>query len=127
MKSNMQTWIGWGLTTLVVLFMLMDAGMKLLQLPVVLETTAQLGWPASSVVPLAVVLLICTALYVAPQTSTLGAVLLTGYLGGAVATHARIGSPLLSHTLFGIYIGVLMWAGLYFREPRLRAILPLRL
>jgi len=126
MSSSVSSWIGWGLSALVVLFMIMDGVMKLMQLPVVLETTSQLGWPTSSVVPLGIVVLTCAALYAVPQTSVLGAILLTGFLGGAVATHARIGSPVLTHTLFGVYLGILMWGGLYLRDPRLHAILPLR-
>ena len=114
---------GYAVSCLVILFMLMDVAMKLLRLPIVLETTAQLGWPSDSAMPLGVVLLLCTALYAWPRTSVLGALLLTAYLGGAVATHARIGSPLLSHTLFGVYLGVLLWAGLYLRDPRVRALL----
>ena len=116
---------GYGLSGVVILFLAMDITIKLLRLPVVLETTLQLGWPTESVLPLCILLLVCTLLYAFPRTSVLGAVLLTGYLGGAVATHARIGSPLLSHTLFGVYLGVLMWAGLYLREPRVRALLPM--
>jgi hypothetical protein len=127
MSLSMSNWIGWGLSALVVLFMLMDGGMKLMQLPIVLETTSQLGWPTSSVVPLGIVLLACAVLYAVPQTSVLGAILMTGYLGGTVATHARIGSPIFTHTLFGVYLGILMWGGLYLRDPRLQAILPLRL
>lgn len=118
-------WAGFGLTSLVCLFMVMDAGMKLMRLPVVLETTASLGWSASSVVPLGIVLLLATALYVFPRTSILGAVLLTGYLGGAVATHARIGNPLFSHILFGVYVGAAVWRALYLRDPKLRALFPL--
>jgi len=116
---------GYAVSCLVILFMLMDVAMKLLRLPIVLETTAQLGWPSDSAMPLGVVLLLCTALYAWPRTSVLGALLLTAYLGGAVATQARIGSPLLSHTLFGVYLGVLLWAGLYLRDSRVRALLPL--
>jgi hypothetical protein len=104
----------------------MDAGMKLMQLPIVLQTTAQLGWPTSSVVPLGMILLVSTLLYIFPRTSILGAVLLTGYLGGAVATHARIDSPLFTHTLFGVYVGVILWAGLYLRDPVLRSVFPAR-
>jgi hypothetical protein len=118
--------LGFALSGLVILFMLMDGTMKLLQLSIVLETTVQLGWPVSSVVPLGIVLLICTALYAFPQTSVLGAILLTAYLGGAVATHARIGSPLFSHLLFGVYFGVMLSAGLYLRDERLRALIPYR-
>jgi hypothetical protein len=119
-------WLGLALTTAVILFMVMDAGMKLLQLPIVLETTMQLGWPAASAVPLALILLGATALYGWPRTAVLGAILLTAYLGGAVATHARIDSPMLSHTLFGVYLGVMLWGGLYLRDHRLRALIPLR-
>jgi DoxX-like family len=117
---------GYGLTGLCALFLFMDAGMKLMRLPIVLETTTQIGWPTSSIIPLGIVLLASTLLYLFPRTSILGAVLLTGYLGGAVATHVRIDSPLFTHTLFGVYIGIVMWAGLYLRDPALRAIFPLR-
>jgi hypothetical protein len=117
---------GYGLTGLTALFLLMDAGMKLMRLPIVLETTTQFGWQTGSIVPLGILLLTSTLLYLFPKTSLLGAVLLTGYLGGAVATHARIGSPLLTHTLFGVYVGIIMWGGLYLRDPVLRAVFPLR-
>jgi hypothetical protein len=123
---NWMPWAGHVLSALVILFMLMDATMKFLQLPVVLETSTQIGWPAASAVPLGIVLLICTALYALPRTAVLGAVLLTAYLGGAVATHARIGSPTFSHTLFGVYLGVMLWGGLYLRDARLRSLLPIR-
>ena len=118
--------LGYGLTGLCALFLFMDAGMKLMRLPGVLETTTQMGWPTNAVVPLGIVLLAATFLYVFPRTSVLGAVLLTGYLGGAVATHVRIESPLFTHTLFGVYIGIIMWAGLCLRIPELRAIFPVR-
>jgi hypothetical protein len=117
-------WAGYALSTLVILFMLMDATMKLLRLPIVLETTAQIGWPVMSAVPLGIVLLICTALYAFPRTAVLGAILLTAYLGGAVATHVRIGSPVFSHMLLGVYLGVMLWGGLYLRDDRLRALIP---
>ena len=116
-------WLGFVLSGLVILFMLMDATMKLMQLPIVLETTEQIGWPVASVVPLGIVLLLCTALYALPQTSVLGAVLLTAYLGGAVATQARIGSPIVSHMLFGVYLGIMLWGGLYLRDDRVRALI----
>jgi DoxX-like family len=118
---------GLALTALVTLFLLMDAAMKLVPLPVVLETMGQLGWPADAAVArlLGVITLISLALYLWPRTSVLGAILLTAYLGGAVATHTRIGSPLLSHILFGVYVGVLVWAGLWLRNPALRALIPL--
>jgi hypothetical protein len=121
-------WVGWGMSGVVIAFMLMDATMKLLALPVVLESGAPLGFPGAVMARgLGVVLLVCTVLYLAPQTAVLGAILLTGYLGGAVATHVRVGSPLFTHVLFGVYLGVLLWGGLYLREARLRTLIPLRL
>ena len=118
--------VGSTLSGLVIVFLLLDATMKFLKVPVVVETTLQLGWPVDSVFPLGLVLLVCTLLYAIPRTSLLGAVLITGYLGGAVATHMRIGSPLFSHVLFGVYIGLMLWGGLYLRDARLRALLPIR-
>jgi len=120
-------WIGWVMSGLVIAFMLMDSTMKLLALPVVLESGAPLGFAGAAMArELGLLLLICTVLYAFPRTAVLGAILLTGYLGGAVATHVRVGNPLFSHVLFGVYLGVLMWGGLYLRESRLRALLPLR-
>lgn len=116
---------GYALTGLVVAFLLMDSAIKLMMLDVVTSTTEQLGWAGEKAFPLGVLLLILTILYVIPQTSALGAILITGYLGGAVATHVRIDSPLFSHVLFGVYLGVVMWGGLWLREPRLRALFPL--
>jgi hypothetical protein len=113
---------------LTIAFMLMDAIMKLLALPVVLESGAPLGFAGAGMAHgLGATLLICTLLYMAPQTAVLGAILLTGYLGGAVATHVRVGNPLFSHILFGVYLGVLLWGGLWLRDPRLRQLIPLRL
>jgi len=121
-------WVGRALSGIVIAFLLMDATMKLLALPVVLEASGLLGFAGSQMARgLGFVLLICTALYLAPQTAVLGAVLLTGYLGGAVATHVRVGSPLFTHVLFGVYLGVFLWGGLYLREARLRMLIPLRL
>lgn len=125
-KAGLQVWIGRALSTLVVLFLLMDAGMKLAVLPVVVETGEQLGWAGDTARPLGVTLLICTLLYVYPGTAVLGAVLLTAYLGGAVATHTRIGSPIFSHMLFGVYLALLAWGGLYLRDEELRRLIPLR-
>ena len=93
---------------------------------IVVQTTVQIGYSESIIVPLGIVLLVSTVLYLVPQTSVLGAVLLTGYLGGAVATNARIGSPLFSHVLFPVYIGVLLWGGLFLRDPRVSALIPFR-
>jgi DoxX-like family len=121
-------WLGWVMSGLVIAFLLLDAGMKLMALPVVLEASQSLGWQGGADMArgLGALLLICTVLYAAPQTAMLGAILLTGYLGGAVATHVRIASPLFTHILFGVYLGVLLWSGLYLRDARIRALLPLR-
>src|SRR5262245_171013 len=119
-------WIGRVLSALATLFLLFDAVVKLLQLQVAVEGTTQLGYPAGVVFGIGVVEIVCLALYVIPQTSVLGAILFTGYLGGAIATHVRIGSPLFTHVLFPIYVAVLLWGGLYAREDRLRFLIPIR-
>ena len=126
-SSRSQLITGRVLSGLVILFLLMDGAMKLAALPVVVDTTAQLGWPTDPAILrlLGALLIAATLLYAAPRTSILGAILLTAYLGGAVATHARIGSPLLTHTLFGVYLGVIAWGGLWLRDARLRALIPL--
>ena len=117
-------WIGFAMSAVVVLFLFMDAGMKLAAVQPVLEAGQQIGFPGAAMArKLGALLLICTLLYVWPRTSLLGAILVTGFLGGAVATHVRLGNPLLSHVLFGVYVGVLMWGGLLLREPRLRVLL----
>jgi hypothetical protein len=117
-------WTGFALSAVVVLFLLMDAGMKLAAIQPVLEAGQQIGFPGAPMArKLGAVLLACTLLYIWPRTAVLGAVLVTAYLGGAVATHVRLGNPLFSHVLFGVYVGVLMWVGLLLREPRLRALL----
>jgi hypothetical protein len=129
-QSNVRDWkykTGWILSGLAILFLTMDAVMKLLALPVVIEAGAALGFPGESMARLlGVVLIVCTALYAVPRTSVLGAILLTGYLGGAVATHVRAGNPLFSHVLFGVYVGVLVWAGIYLRDAKLRRQIPTR-
>jgi len=121
------TWTGRIVSGLVVAFLLVDGAIKLVPIAVVTETMAQLGWPASDTLArvLGVLTLAGAILYALPRTSVLGAILLTGYLGGAVATHVRVGSPLFSHTLFGVYLGLLVWGGLYLRDRRLRALIPL--
>jgi hypothetical protein len=118
---------GWALSGLAILFFLMDGGLKLAYLPVVAETMAPLGWSGDrgTVYLLAGLLLGSTLLYAVPRTAVLGAILLTGYLGGAVATHVRVGSPLFSHVLFGVYLGLFVWGGLWLRDRRVRALLPL--
>jgi hypothetical protein len=126
-RSSAGVWTGRALSGLVVLFLLFDGAIKLVPLQVVIDTVTTLGWPADPALwrALGVVLIASALLYAAPRTSVLGAILITAYLGGAVATHMRIGSPLLSHTLFGVYLGVALWAGLWLRDPRVRALLPL--
>jgi hypothetical protein len=119
-------WIGYIVSGLPALFLLFDALGKFVKPAAVVEGTVALGYPESVILTLGIVLLVSTALYLAPRTSVLGAILLTGYLGGAVATHLRVGSPLLTHTLFPVYLGVLIWLGLYLRDVRLRALVPLR-
>ena len=120
-------WAGWALSGLVIAFMIMDFTMKLLVLPVVLQASGALGFIGPDIArQLGVILLVCTVLYAVPQTTVLGAILLTGYLGGAVASHVRAGNPLFSHVLFGVYLGVMLWGGLWFRDPRIRALMPLR-
>jgi hypothetical protein len=118
--------IGRVLSTLAVLFLLFDGVIKVLVIAPVVEAFATLGLPAGLAVGVGVLELVLVALYVAPCTSVLGVVLLTGYLGGATVLHVRIGNPLFSHVLFPAYVGVLLWGGLYLREPRLRTLLPLR-
>jgi hypothetical protein len=119
---------GWLLSGLAIAFFAMDGAMKLANLPMVAEASAQLGWPADAgtIRMLAALLLGATLLYAVPRTAVLGAILLTGYLGGAVAAHVRVGSPLFTHSLFGVYLGVFVWGGLWLRDPRLRALIPLR-
>jgi hypothetical protein len=119
-------WIGRVLSALVIAFLLFDAAIKLLALPVVTQTMADLGYPGTVALArgLGVLTLVCALLYAWPRTAVLGAILLTGLLGGAMASHLRIGNPLFTHFLFGAYVGVLAWGGLYLREPRLRALVP---
>ncbi len=118
-------WAGRALSGLAVAFLLADGAMKFIQPAVVVETMRGLGWPAdpATLVMLGILQLGATVLYVVPRTALPGAILLTGYLGGAVATHLRIGSPLFSHVLFGVYIGAMIWGGLWLRDARLRNLL----
>jgi len=118
--------IAYVLTTLAALFLTFDTIIKLLRLGPAVEGTVALGYPEHMVPVIGAIELVCLALYLVPQTAVLGAILMTGYLGGAVASHVRIGSPLASHTLFPIYVAAMLWGGLYLREPRLRALLPWR-
>jgi hypothetical protein len=124
--SKAALWAGYVISGLVVAFLLLDAGMKLMELDIVNQTMTELGYPAELSFGLGVLTLICTLLYSAPQTATLGAILLTGLLGGAIATHLRVGSPVFSHLLFGGYLGLMVWGGLFLRDARLRALIPFR-
>ncbi|MDX8453673.1 DoxX family protein [Mesorhizobium sp. VK9D] len=119
-------WTGRALSAVVVLFMIFDGVIKLPPLDIVTRTMTELGWPADANVArlIGIVGLISTALYALPRTSVLGAILLTGYMGGAVSTHVRIGNPVFSHTLFGVYLGIILWGGLYLRDQRVRALIP---
>jgi len=114
------------ISALPALFLLFDAVLKFIKPAEVVEGTLLLGYSANVILPLGIVLLACTVLYVIPQASVLGAILLTGYLGGAVASHVRVGNPLFTHTLFPVYVGALIWGGLFLRDDRLRALIPLR-
>ena len=117
---------GYVLAVLVALFLTFDTVIKVLKLAPAVQGTTKLGYPASAVLWIGLIELVCLTLYLVPRTSVLGALLLTGYLGGAIATHVRLGSPLLSHTLFPIYVALLLWGGLYLRETRLRELVPFR-
>lgn len=119
-------WGGRILSGLVVVFLLFDGAIKLIPVDIVIETSRKLGIPTDLAVTLGVLTLAGTLLYAYPKTSVLGAVLLTGYLGGAIYVHVRAGSPLFSHTLFGVYLGIMLWGGLYLRDERLRLIFPWR-
>jgi hypothetical protein len=117
-------WAGRVLTGLFAAFMAFDIAIKFTRLPVVDETMIALGWPPGLTTAIALIELAAVAFYLVPRTALLGALLMTGVLGGAVATHLRVGSPLFSHTLFGLYLGAVMWGGLYLRDVRVRAVLP---
>jgi len=123
--SKKALWAGRVISALPGLFLLMDGVMKLVKPAPVVEATVRLGYPESVIFGLGIVLLACTILYLIPSTSVLGAILLTGYLGGAVATHVRVGEGLFPVS-FPVILGVLIWLGLYLRDERLRALVPLR-
>lgn len=126
MNPPAMLWTGRILTGLFALFILAaSVAPKLHQLPIAEETMAQLGWPPGYASMIGVIELACVALYLIPRTSVLGAVLMMGLLGGAMATQIRAGSPLFSHILFSLYLGLFMWGGLWLRDPRVRALLPI--
>src|ERR1700730_11469980 len=116
------------LSGIVILFMLFDGAIKLVPWPIVTETMDRMGYGSSESLArrLGAITIVCTVLYAVPPTSILGAILLTGYLGGAMASHLRIGSPLFTHILFGFYLGLMLWGGLWLRDRNLRTLLPFR-
>jgi hypothetical protein len=124
--STSALWSGRVVSGLVIVFLLFDGAIKLVPWPVVTETMDRMGYGSSETLArsLGLITLVCTVLYAVPPTSILGAILLTGYLGGAIASHVRIGSPLFSHVLFGFYLGLMVWGGLWLRDRKLRALLP---
>jgi hypothetical protein len=123
--SKLMLWAGWIVSALPVLMLVVSAVMKFMKPAPLVETFAHLGWDVSLALYLGILELLCTMIYVIPRTAVLGAILLTGYLGGAVATHVRIGDPVAQFAP-PIILGVLVWLGLYLRDARIRAILPLR-
>ena len=126
--SKPALWTGRILSGLVIAFLMLDGAIKLVPWPVVTDTMDKMGYGSSETLArsLGVITIACTAMYAIPSTAILGAILLTGYLGGAMASHLRIGSPLFSHTLFGLYLGVMVWAGLWLRDRNLRTLIPFR-
>ena len=124
--SNALLWVGRVMSGLVIAFMLLDGAMKLVPLDVVVTTSEQMGIPGSLARTLGIIGLICTLLYAVPRTSVLGAIMLTGYLGGAIASHLRLGDPIFTHTLFGLYLGLMVWGGLWLRDKNLRSLIPFR-
>jgi hypothetical protein len=127
MSEMGMVWTGRVLSGLFVLFMLgASVAPKLFGMQVADDTMRQLGWPDGYVLMIGIIELVCVLLYVFPKTSVLGAVLMMGLLGGAIATQIRAGSPLFSHQLFSIYLGLFMWGGLWLRDPALRAVFPWR-
>ena len=116
--------VGRSLSALAILFLAFDTAIKLAQMPVVAETLGSLGYPADLGLTIGIVELVCLVLYAVPRTAVLGAILLTALFGGGIATHIRVGSPLFTHILFGVYLGLFVWGGLYLRSERLRELLP---
>jgi hypothetical protein len=125
-SSKKMIWAGRAISAFVVLFLLFDSTIKLMRLQMVLDAFKQLGYSPDLSETIGGLLLLCIVIYVIPQTSVLGAILLTGFLGGAVATNLRIGAPWFSNTLFPVYIGAMVWVGLYLRDGRLRALVPVK-
>lgn len=127
-SSMLAVWIGRVLSGLLIAFLIFDSVIKLIPIEPVLQTMGNMGYSSSVEFArfLGILTLVCTALYAYPKTSILGAVLMTAMLGGAIASQLRIGALLFSHVLFGVYLGLFAWGGLFLREPRLRALFPLK-
>jgi hypothetical protein len=123
--SKGKFWTGWVLTGFAGLFLLLDGVMKLFKPAFVVDATVGLGYSENAILPIGIVLVVCTVLYLIPATSVLGAILLTGHLGGAVATHVRAGGPAFP-ILFPVIIGALVWAGIYLRDPLVKNLIPIR-
>jgi hypothetical protein len=123
--SNKMVWTGRIVSTLVVVFLIFDGLMKVIKEHHVVDASTKLGYPTDTIVGIGSILLVCVLAYMYPRTSITGAILLTGYLGGAVATHLRVHDPVFD-TVFPIIFGILVWAGLYMRDTRLHALIPLR-
>ena len=124
-RPRWMRWTGWGMTGFMIVFLLFDSVSKLVLEQHAVEATTKIGYPLHGIHPLGIIGLACAILYAIPRTSILGAILLTGYLGGAIASKVRIEDPLFSSVLFGVYFGILVWGGLYLRDERLRALIPL--
>jgi hypothetical protein len=123
-RRDLETYAGRALT-MSVLFLLMDAGMKVAGARVSVDATVALGFEAAHARVMGAILLVATLLYAFPRTSIFGAILITGYLGGAVAVHLQHHNPLASHVLFGVYVGLFVWGGLYLRSTELRSLVPI--
>ncbi|HEY4341930.1 MAG TPA: DoxX family protein [Steroidobacteraceae bacterium] len=124
--SKWQRRIGWSLTALTILFMLLDAAGKLALESHTVAATIQIGYPVQAIRPIGIIAIVCTLLYAWPRTAIFGAILLTGFYGGAVASKIRIEDPLFSSVLFGVYMGLIAWGGLYLRDEGIRRLVPLR-
>ena len=120
--ASTRLWTGRALIAFAVLFLLFDATLKLLRVPAAVDTTVQIGYPAGVIVPLGLLELALLVVYLTPRAAPLGAILWTAYLGGAVATHVRIGSPVFTHVLFPTYVAAMLWGGLWLRDARVRAL-----
>ena len=117
---------GWVIGGLPALMLVLDGVMKLVKPEPVIKATVELGYPETTIIGMGIAVLVSAVLYLIPGTAVLGAILLTGVMGGAIASHLRVGDPLPTHTLFGVYLGLLIWGGLYLRNARLRELIPVQ-